>query len=88
MMLTINIVGSRNNIMTNYSPTLQLSAGLSVGDYIYDMWKQKLLRILPRLPCWGERLSKATEHWFNVQILLEILNWLPLLGKGKGKDNH
>ena len=86
--------------MTNYSPTIQLSAGLSVGVtgggnddyYIYDgmmtCGNKKLSITLPRLPCWGERLSKATEHWFNVQILLEILNWLSLLGKGKGKDNH
>ena len=43
MVLTVNIVGSRNNLMTNYSPTIQLSARLSVGvtsggnddDYIF-----------------------------------------------------
>ena len=87
--------------MTNCSPTIQLSAGLSVGvllvvemtmilfyDGMMTCGNKKLSITLPRLPCWGERLSKATEHWFNVQILLEILNWLSLLGKGKGKDNH
>ena len=49
MMLTNNIEGSRNNLMNNHSPTIQLSPGLSVGvssgghddDYIYDMWEQK-----------------------------------------------
>ena len=43
MMLTINIVRSRNNLWTNYSPTIQLSPGLGVGvtsggrddNYIY-----------------------------------------------------
>ena len=45
MMLTINIVRSRNNLWTNYSPTIQLSPGLGVGvtsggrddNYIYDV---------------------------------------------------
>ena len=52
MMLTINIVGSRNNLLNNHSPIMQLSPGLSVGvssgghddDYIHDMWKQKIFK--------------------------------------------
>ena len=52
MMLTINIVGSRNNLLNNHSPIMQLSPGLSVGvssgghddDCIYDIWKQTTLK--------------------------------------------